>query len=280
MSQLDMQVVIENSPNPTRPELFNEHGLSIHFTIDNQSWLYDVGASDKWIHNSRLLGIDIENVDHLILSHGHNDHTGGLVSFLQNNSKADIIASNSIPLYNYFSFHHGTRNIGLGHHIYNDNLHRFHFITQSIPLSTNITAIRNSCCIYPRPFGNKYLTVESQGIETAYTANDEIALAITTANGLIVISACSHNGVLNILQSCVNATKCSRILAFVGGMHLIDIDAGNKDDVKYIAHTLHSLYPGIILYTGHCTGKNASKILSEEFQDQFIMLHSGKQLTF
>ena len=62
--------------------LISEHGLSIWMEIDGRQWLIDTGASDAFARNAIQLGIDIANVDYLILSHGHSDHCGGLETFL------------------------------------------------------------------------------------------------------------------------------------------------------------------------------------------------------
>ena len=79
-------VLIDNQPDPERPSLETEHGLSFYIQTDKSNILLDVGASDKFLNNAGQLGIDIADVDCLVLSHAHNDHTGGVACFLQHNS--------------------------------------------------------------------------------------------------------------------------------------------------------------------------------------------------
>lgn len=74
---MKITVLIDNNPDPEL-SLCHEHGLSFYFEIDGLKWLFDVGASDQFSVNARKLDIAIKDVDYLILSHGHKDHTGGL----------------------------------------------------------------------------------------------------------------------------------------------------------------------------------------------------------
>ena len=70
-----------------------EHGLSLYIETAEHKLLFDTGASDLFISNARLLHIDLREVDYLILSHGHSDHTGGLRHFLELNTIATVAFS-------------------------------------------------------------------------------------------------------------------------------------------------------------------------------------------
>ena len=61
----------------------NEHGLSFYIQAHNTNILFDTGASSLYLENARKLSLPIEEVDTLIISHGHYDHTGGLSDFLK-----------------------------------------------------------------------------------------------------------------------------------------------------------------------------------------------------
>ena len=71
--------------------LQGEHGLSLLVEVRDRKVLFDTGASDLFIRNARLMGIDLREVDYLVLSHGHRDHTGGLHHFLQLNERATVV---------------------------------------------------------------------------------------------------------------------------------------------------------------------------------------------
>ena len=75
--------------------LQGEHGLSLLVDTGEHRLLFDTGASDLFIRNAGALGIDLGDVDFLVLSHGHRDHTGGLHHFLAMNHKAKVTARKS-----------------------------------------------------------------------------------------------------------------------------------------------------------------------------------------
>ena len=64
-----------------KQDLIAEHGLSIYIETEDRKIIFDTGQSGLFLQNSEKLGVNIENIDSLVLSHGHYDHTGGLVPF-------------------------------------------------------------------------------------------------------------------------------------------------------------------------------------------------------
>ena len=67
------------SDNRTNNKLLQtEHGLSVYLECPSGKYLLDTGASDLFIRNAKVLGIDLADVDYCLISHGHNDHIGGL----------------------------------------------------------------------------------------------------------------------------------------------------------------------------------------------------------
>ena len=106
-----------------------EHGLSLYIETAEHKLLFDTGASDLFISNARLLHIDLREVDYLILSHGHSDHTGGLRHFLELNTIATVVCKRSIFLPKFKD----DRENGIKHTETFD-LSRFRFIDQRTEL--------------------------------------------------------------------------------------------------------------------------------------------------
>ena len=80
---MKLYIVIDNNPSETSPALESEHGLCIYFNSCGENFLIDTGSSGKFISNLENLNLTkIEDIEHVIISHGHNDHTGGLKDFL------------------------------------------------------------------------------------------------------------------------------------------------------------------------------------------------------
>ena len=277
---MKITILVDNHLSDTVPGMSSEHGLSIYIEDKSARYLLDTGASDLWAHNARLLGIPIENIDHLILSHGHIDHTGGLPAFISLNQRAQIIASEKITEYQYYSHRHPEIvDLTPPENVINTYRSRFLFIREDYRLNDHIKLVFTKQRPYPVPEGNRFLTVDKGAGEKPYTADDEIAMAIENNGALTIISSCSHGGILNIIRSCVLSTGISRVTAFIGGLHLIDLEPEKRDDVKAIADTLKRNYPDINLYIGHCTGKTAYHELKKALGDHVHKLYCGMRLT-
>jgi 7,8-dihydropterin-6-yl-methyl-4-(beta-D-ribofuranosyl)aminobenzene 5'-phosphate synthase len=276
---MNLKILIDNNQSKSNPKLLSEHGLSIYLEEGTLKCLFDVGASGRWSINARQLGLDVEGIDHLILSHGHADHTGGLSSFLLQNSKAKVFASEKVSKYIYFSYRHDPP-VNLSPHksVLNEYHFRFVYLKEDYQLSPNIKLVFSREESYPLPEGDKFLFVDEGGGEKPYIADDEISLAVTINKSLVIISSCSHRGILNIIESCIQSTGISKVAAFIGGLHLVDIEEGQQDDVRMIAETIRHHYPDMILYTGHCTGKTAYRELKRILGDSVHKMYSGMPL--
>ena len=102
--------LIENTPGARACAA--EHGLSFYVETASHKLLADVGATDAFLKNAALLGVDIAQVDTVVISHGHYDHTGGLMSFAQRNPRAEIFMRRSAG--GEFYHHSGERERYIG----------------------------------------------------------------------------------------------------------------------------------------------------------------------
>ena len=86
-----------------------EHGLSLYIETEKHKLLLDTGQTDAVVKNADVLGVDLYSVDTVVLSHGHYDHSGGILPFAEENPEARIIMQKSAaePHYN------GERYIGI-----------------------------------------------------------------------------------------------------------------------------------------------------------------------
>ncbi|MCG2731197.1 MAG: MBL fold metallo-hydrolase, partial [Acetobacterium sp.] len=85
-----MKIVTLVENTPISGNYKNEHGLCLYIETEKHKCLFDLGASDIFAENAQKLGIDLEEVDLVVISHGHYDHGGGLEIFLGINKKAKI----------------------------------------------------------------------------------------------------------------------------------------------------------------------------------------------
>jgi 7,8-dihydropterin-6-yl-methyl-4-(beta-D-ribofuranosyl)aminobenzene 5'-phosphate synthase len=225
----------------TEERFLAQHGLSIWIEAGVKI-LFDVGATDVFLHNADILGIDIASVDFIILSHGHWDHADGLKYMPGMMGKKPLIV------------HPGAfvkRCKGSGGH----NGMPFDVTTAStlfhvIP-STEPYQITNDLFFLgeiPRING-------FEALQTAFfyydgeekhpdMIHDDSALAITSETGLIIITGCSHAGICNIVEHAKKITGQCEIRMVIGGFHLRGNEAQLQGTLNYfLKNNVQEFYP-------------------------------------
>lgn len=254
-------ILIDNTPDK-ECKLSEEHGLSMYIEFEGKRILHDTGLSGSFIDNARSLGVDLNNLDFCFLSHGHNDHTGGLRRFIESFSGTKIYLSDKIYSERYFSFRHTPkRNLSTDKALMDIYNNRFVPVKESRWITDNIAAVYCDCHNYPSPQGNCFLSKEINGEETPDDFTHEVTLAIKTDKGLVILSSCSHNGAVNIMKSCERFTDVHSIRYFIGGLHFVDCNK-TQDEVTSFCANIHSEYPETTLITGHCTSDKAKNYLN------------------
>ena len=254
-------VLIDNSPARDNASLLPEHGLSLLVETAHQRILYDMGASARFMENARLLGIDLSTIDYAFLSHGHADHTGGLEAYLSHFPQTPIYLAQGLFDARYYSYRRGARrDISTPEILKAQYSDRFRFLPGSQWLSDEIAAVRNQSTRHPKPEGNRFLVKETDQGEMPDDFSHELALAIKSDRGLVILSACSHGGALNIIESCRAFTGEEKVAAFIGGLHFVDSEQ-TSDETRYFSKAVRAHYPQLEIHTGHCTGDLAKRQL-------------------
>jgi 7,8-dihydropterin-6-yl-methyl-4-(beta-D-ribofuranosyl)aminobenzene 5'-phosphate synthase len=281
---MEFVVLVENLPNPDIGML-TEHGLSIYCVHNNTKWLFDTGASDAYLQNAHKLGINIAEVDYLFLSHGHNDHTGGLESFLNVNLKAKIILSEKVLGNTFLSTkYHPKKDISIRHELIYKHLNRCIFINSNKRIQEDFFVVNDIPAHYAVPKGNRHLLVSSAQHEQPDTFEHEIALAIQTPKGIIILSGCAHRGILNILAACETYFVNTPLISCIGGTHLLNSHHNciyeTDEEIESIANIIRKKYPGLKLISGHCAGENSKMIMNKILSNDFETIFTGKKILF
>lgn len=246
---MKVTALIENTS--CREDVFAEHGLSLYIETDEKKILFDMGQSDLFLKNAERLSVDLSKVDVAVLSHGHYDHGGGLRSFLEINKTAPVYLSRFA-----FSecFNGSGKYIGLDKSIRNDE--RLIFVSDE-PLTVGNMTIY-SCNDKKRTFdlGSFGLTVMKDGKILPDDFRHEQYLLISENGKRVLISGCSHKGILNI-------SEWFSPDVLIGGFHFSKLEL--TEVLENFAKMLGST--GTEFYTCHCTGEEQYRFMKKSMKN-------------
>ncbi len=260
-----MKIVTLMENTTQRENLLTEHGLSLYIETMDRKILFDTGASGSFANNAQKLGIDLAQVDLVILSHGHNDHCGGLTRLFEVNDHAPVYLHRKAgePHYNAEDTFIGIMPGLLNHP-------RFRFVEETLELGQGLTLYAWEDREGVAPVDTAGLTVLRQGSLTPDDFSHEIYLLIQEAGKRVLFSGCSHRGILNI-------ANWFQPDVLVGGFHFFRQPA-DGDVVVGAARTLltyHTVY-----FTGHCTGLAQYETMKEIMADRLHYLSTGTTVVF
>ena len=246
-----------------------EHGLSLYIETDKQKMLFDTGQSSLFIKNAEKLGIDIAEINALVLSHGHYDHTGGLYPFLKKNSKAKVYTKAGIFIPHYRG---RTRFLGTPYH---ENIleTRLVFVDSVTEIAENIFIMPNTDIHHPvdtnfkgfnKKMGSKFVPDEF---------DDELFLTIKQNDKINILTACSHRGISNICATATNYFKLP-VGLILGGFHMKECSV---EQYIHITHYFRTLQPESIGVC-HCTGIEKFADMRMECDSHFFYNFTGNEV--
>ena len=249
-----MKVTILCDNNTTIDRYFyGEPGFAALIEEGDQSILLDTGYSDIFIHNAQLLGFDLKEIDALVFSHGHDDHTGGLGSLLkyyeatQMKRKVDLIAHEKT----FESKISNGREIGLN---LKESALEGYFLTKKINEPYNLT--EKLIYLGEIPRSNQFENKTTFGVTKGSTGEfepdhimDDTSLVYKTEEGIVIITGCCHAGICNTIEYAKEVCGDDRIVDVIGGFHLLDVDPAVMGQIlEYLSRQKISA-----MHPCHCT---------------------------
>ncbi|MBN1684948.1 MAG: MBL fold metallo-hydrolase [Gammaproteobacteria bacterium] len=209
----------------------------------NHHIMFDTGSNGAaLLSNLKLMHIPLSNIQKIIISHEHHDHSGGLWEILKNQK--------NLPVYICPDFNPAFK--------------------------TEIKAFQSNP-IESKPFQkieeNIFTTGEIKGIYKT-SAIPEQSLILKTVKGLVIITGCAHPGILNIVKIVKKFFPENNIYMVLGGFHL---SAASEAEIELIVKNFQVLKVKKVAPL-HCSGDQAKKIFKKYYGDNFITLKVGETL--
>lgn len=244
-----------------------EPGVSYLIETDEKEVLFDVGYSDAFIINARRLFIDILDIDFIVLSHRHLDHTWGLIPLIRlyteqifegQNVKKPRLVTHPLTL--------STKGIGnlpeIGSLLTEEKLSAYFHLNLSrelVNLTERLVYLGEIERTNEFEAKNSYGKYIADGVEKDDFLMDDSALAYKSDEGLIIITGCSHSGICNIVEYARKVCGDDRVVDIVGGFHLLEPPA---EQLQGTLQYMKSLNP-ISMHACHCTDLNSKIELSK-----------------
>ena len=281
ITNLRITIIAEDSVGYDSPYL-GQHGISMLLSVikghEKKNILMDVAQDPgALLENFRRMKISPTEIDAVVLSHCHFDHTRGVAAILDAIGKKDIplIAHPDIFRLNFINAPF-LRHVGV---MEGDKL-------------SDIESKGAAACLAKDPLQimpgmittgevDRVTDFEEAGIDLFTIENgrivkdimlDDISIVADVENkGLVIITGCSHAGIVNIIHHAKKITGTSKINSIIGGFHLVD---ASDERIRKTVMAIKEFNPGWV-YAGHCTGFRAQAELRNVFKEKFLPLQTG-----
>jgi len=264
MAKVTVTALVDN--RSVDPRLKSEHGLSFRIETDNGAILWDTGQSEMFLENAAVLGISLRETEHIALSHGHYDHTGGLMKALDEIPGAIVHAHPDVFIKRF-------------------GLDRSRNEARSIGIPFDKTDIEANCARLSENTGPQeiipgvYLTGEipritefedtggaffcDTGLSEPDLLFDDQSLVIETDDGIALLLGCCHSGLINTLMHVEKNWGTRSFPLIAGGTHLVN---ATGERLRLTVDSLRKYRIGQFV-PGHCTGEKALDIFGEAFPE-------------
>ena len=253
-----------------------EHGWAVFIETDQGNFLFDTGQGRAIINNARHFKKELSTIQGIIISHHHYDHTGGLLSVLEQTGKVDVYGHPDLFKNSYAIDDGIEKNLGIPfrREILESKGAQFKFNTDFREIVPDLMLSGEIPRLTKYEKGSKRFLLKTSEGNIQDLIFDDQTLFMNTEKGLIIILGCSHSGIINIINHIIEKTGQTHIRTIIGGTHLgpaseetkeKSIQALKKYDIEKIG-------------VSHCTGLETSMRLFKEFGKRFFFCNVGTEI--
>lgn len=239
---MKLKVLVDNNTY-IRHYYYGESGLSFYIEDDGKKILFDTGHSDLFIRNAKAFQIDLNEIDDIVISHGHDDHTNGLKHLFEQFDLPDVRLTAHLN-----TFQEKRENgESIGSPLRAEQLRSRAKLTlteKPVSITDNIVFLGEI------PSLNNFEKRKSLGevkLNDAFIEDfifDDSALAYKSDHGIYIITGCSHSGICNIIEYSKQVCGDDRIAGVIGGFHLLEVDERLEHVIDYfVKNNISELYP-------------------------------------
>lgn len=275
---MKITVAIDNNvPFASRLPLVAEHGVSFVIDIGEQRVLYDTGQTGAVVNNLVTLDIPLSSLDAIALSHGHYDHTGGLLAVLKKVRRDTPVFIHPNAFADRYSVT-PDRRVPIGVPFAQDYIEATGGNWKLTEVATEIVPGLWFSGAIPRvtdfETGDRRLVIGGEAGDTPDPMSDDTVLYCTGSHGLVVIGGCTHSGLVNAVRHGFTVTGIDRLQGWIGGTHLGPVGQDQQDRT---IDQLAAWNPEFVA-ANHCTGFAMMSRLRERFGQRFIPAFVGEQI--
>ena len=286
-AKLKITVLAENSHN-INPSLINEFGFSALVEYGDERVIFDTAKAGGMLPNAEQMGLDLEHVDVMMLSHAHYDHCGGVLPYYDKFGVLNKKLFVSTNFFKYsdnkyyedrvgrkFDFTDGTKGFFSVSIKFNEEALRtrgveVHHMTGDTCKLTKDMTIHTNFLVPQEVLDKTNMFIKNVDKYIPDNFDEEIALAIDTPKGIVVVTGCSHTGVLNIVNTIQRRTN-QKVYAVLGGFHLLN---ASEEQIQGVIDRFKEL--GVErIGMSHCSGPLAGKMFIEQLPDRAFPYETG-----